>query len=127
MKKLGLYIHIPFCMNKCFYCDFATMPYQDKRIPEYFDLLEKEIYMYRDLAKDFEIDSIYIGGGTPTYVDSKYIERIFKVIYSLFNIKDDIEITIEGNPKTIDEDKIKTYKKIGINRISLGVQSFNDN
>src|SRR5699024_5477947 len=78
-------------------------------------------------AKDFEIDSIYIGGGTPTYVDSKYIERIFKVIYSLFNIKDDIEITIEGNPKTIDEDKIKTYKKIGINRISLGVQSFNDN
>lgn len=127
MKKIGLYIHIPFCMDKCFYCDFATMPYQDKRIPEYFDLLEKEISMYRDLGEEFIIDSIYIGGGTPTYVDGIYIERILGEIKDIFKIDENAEITIEGNPKTIDKNKVQIYKSIGINRISLGVQSFNDN
>lgn len=127
MKKIGLYIHIPFCMDKCFYCDFATMPYQDKRIPEYFDLLEKEISMYRDLGEEFIIDSIYIGGGTPTYVDGIYIERILGKIKDIFKIDENAEITIEGNPKTIDKNKVQIYKSIGINRISLGVQSFNDN
>lgn len=127
MKKIGLYIHIPFCMDKCFYCDFATMPYQDKRIPEYFELLEKEIDMYRDLGEEFIIDSIYIGGGTPTYVDSVYIKKILERIRTIFKIDENAEITIEGNPKTINKTKVQSYKSVGINRISLGVQSFNDN
>ncbi|HHX68121.1 MAG TPA: coproporphyrinogen III oxidase, partial [Gallicola sp.] len=71
MKKLGIYVHIPFCKEKCYYCDFITMPYQEKRIGEYFSLLEKEVYMYKDKFKNYTIDSIYFGGGTPSFVDSK--------------------------------------------------------
>lgn len=126
MEKIGLYIHIPFCKSKCYYCDFTTMPYQDKRIDEYFELLKKEIKLYKDIRENFVIDTIFLGGGTPTYVDSKYLLEIDDLIRNTFKIDNRIEYTIEVNPETIDLQKIKDYKKIGINRISLGVQTFND-
>ncbi|WP_099203171.1 radical SAM family heme chaperone HemW [Miniphocaeibacter massiliensis] len=126
MKEIGLYIHIPFCKSKCLYCDFTTMPYQDKRIDEYFKLLLTEIEMYKNKLEDCIIDTIYIGGGTPSYVDSKYIVEVNNIICKYFNISKDLEYTIEINPGTISYDKINDYKRIGINRTSIGVQSFND-
>lgn len=126
MKKLGIYIHVPFCEQKCFYCDFTTMPYQDKRIDEYFKLLEREINLYQDDYSQYEVDTIYIGGGTPSYVNPIYIEKISNMILKKFNHSKNIEFTIEANPSSIDLYKLNKYLEIGINRISLGVQTFND-
>lgn len=127
MKKLGIYVHIPFCKEKCYYCDFITMPYQEKRIGEYFSLLEKEVYMYKDKFENYTIDSIYFGGGTPSFVDSKYIIDLILLLKKYFFIEDNIEFTIETNPDTLDKYKLNDYINYGINRISLGVQTFNDN
>ncbi|MFY9282576.1 MAG: radical SAM family heme chaperone HemW [Miniphocaeibacter sp.] len=127
MKKLGIYVHIPFCKEKCYYCDFITMPYQEKRIGEYFSLLEKEVYMYKDKFKNYTIDSIYFGGGTPSFVDSKYIIDLILLLKKYFFIEENIEFTIETNPDTLDKYKLNDYINYGINRISLGVQTFNDN
>lgn len=126
MKKLGIYVHIPFCKEKCYYCDFITMPYQEKRIGEYFSLLEKEVYMYKDKFKNYTIDSIYFGGGTPSFVDSKYIIDLILLLKKYFFIEENIEFTIETNPDTLDKYKLNDYINYGINRISLGVQTFND-
>ena len=123
MNKVGAYIHIPFCERKCYYCDFAAFPGLESWIKPYVDNLIKEIRLYRDRL-DVEIDSIYIGGGTPSYINPIYIEKIVNEIYKF---KTDIkEFTIESNPKSLDIDKLKIYKDLGINRISLGVQSFDD-
>ncbi len=119
----GIYIHIPFCDYKCNYCDFSTMTKQYKRIDEYFNLLKKEIIMYQNLTE--KIDTIYIGGGTPNLVDSKYIEEVYKFLNESFNLQLK-EFTIECNPEFVTKEKIESYKNIGINRISLGVQTFNE-
>ncbi len=119
----GIYIHIPFCAYKCNYCDFSTMTKQYSRIDEYFHLLEKEIQMYKD--KSQVIDTIYIGGGTPNLVNSNYIVNIYRKLEEYFEL-DIQEFTIECNPEFLTPQKIEEYKSIGINRISLGVQSFDD-
>ncbi|MDY6065105.1 MAG: radical SAM family heme chaperone HemW [Finegoldia sp.] len=120
----GIYVHIPFCGKKCNYCDFSTMINQENRVEEYIDLLEKEIYKYKD-KKDL-IDTLYIGGGTPSQIDSKYIVQIYKIIERSFDLKLR-EFTIEANPDSIDDKKISDYLSIGVNRVSLGVQTFNNN
>ena len=124
-KELGIYIHIPFCKQKCYYCDFISYSNKCNKIEEYIRATNKEI-----LAYDFEtynITTIYIGGGTPSYIDSKYIKGILELLKGkLKNNKtkfEDIEITIEVNPGTVTENKIKDYKDAGINRISIGLQS----
>lgn len=124
MEKLGMYVHIPFCKKKCYYCDFCAYQNLENWIEPYFKNLNKEINLYKK-KMSLSLDSIYIGGGTPTYVDSKYIEWLVKNIRK-FPIDDDIEFTIEANPNSIDLDKLKLFKDLGINRISLGVQSFDD-
>ncbi|MDO4661671.1 MAG: radical SAM family heme chaperone HemW [Tissierellia bacterium] len=124
MEKYGLYIHIPFCKKKCYYCDFCAYQNLEDRIDLYFKDLEKEIELRRKNL-DVKIDSIYIGGGTPSYVDPAYIQRIFEKI-NKFDIDKKSEITIEVNPDSVREDKLKIYKSLGVNRISMGVQSFND-
>lgn len=126
MEKIGLYIHIPFCKSKCYYCDFTTMPYQEKRIMEYFELLKDEILLYKNISNDYLIDTIYLGGGTPSYVNSKYIKDLNLLIKKTFNLCENLEYTIETNPETITVEKLNDYKLIGINRISLGVQTFNN-
>lgn len=120
----GLYIHIPFCPYKCNYCDFLTFSHADKRIDEYMTYLNKEIDMYE--GKGIRLDSIFIGGGTPSYIDSKYIIKLMDKIKSIYSISSDCEITIEMNPNTLNEIKIKDYVSCGINRFSLGVQTFDD-
>lgn len=126
MEKLGIYIHIPFCIKKCDYCDFVSVKINDGLIEEYINDLIKEIEIYSKLISKYVIDSIFIGGGTPSSIDSKFIGKIFEKLYSSFNIDSKAEITIEVNPGTINKKKLEAYKDFGINRISLGAQSLND-
>lgn len=124
MKKLGLYIHIPFCDKICNYCDFTAFQSANSKIKEYVEALKKEIELKGN--KDFLIDSIFIGGGTPSFIDGEYIFEILEKVRENFTVLDNIEISIETNPKTFDEKKLEYYKSAKINRVSIGVQSFND-
>lgn len=124
MQKVGCYIHIPFCQKKCYYCDFCAYMNVEHRIDNYINNLIKEIKLYQEKLS-CEIDSIYIGGGTPSYIDGKYIEKIRRALEG-FKIDYIKEFTIECNPNSISKDKLLLYKDLGINRISLGVQSFDD-
>ncbi len=126
MEKLGIYIHIPFCIKKCDYCDFVSVKPNEEMIERYINSLINEMKIYSKLIGGYLVDSIFIGGGTPSSIDIKYIYRLFEILNNSFNIASDSEITIEVNPGTIDNKKIKAYKENGINRISLGVQSLND-
>ena len=125
MKKqeLGIYIHIPFCKRKCYYCDFISYDNKCNEIPEYIESLSQEIEEF-DFS-NYQTNSIYIGGGTPSYMDSKYINKIVDKIYQKANCKN-AEITIEVNPGTVTLEKLKEYKKDGINRLSIGLQSTNN-
>lgn len=127
MKELAVYIHIPFCKSKCHYCDFLSFPNKNDVMDKYFDYLNKEIALYSEMVKDYSVKTIFLGGGTPSNVESKYIFDILNSIHKKFNIDKVNEVTIEVNPKTVNEDKLKIYKNIGINRISMGAQTLNDN
>lgn len=116
------YIHIPFCNTICTYCDFCKIYYDKKYINDYLSNLEKEI---KSRYKEDILDTIYIGGGTPTSLDVSELERLLKIL-SIFKKNNNLEYTIESNVESLSLDKIKLIKKYGINRVSLGVQSFND-
>ena len=124
MKKVGIYIHIPFCMKKCKYCDFISFENCYNYIDEYIDALIKSIKISK--YTNLEVDTIYFGGGTPSVIPSKYIENILNVIKKKFNVRKDSEITLEVNPGTVDNDKLNYYYKLGINRLSIGLQSTYD-
>ncbi len=126
MKKLGIYIHIPFCNRKCLYCDFLSFPEREERRALYFDALKREIESAASGCRDYETESVFIGGGTPTSVDPDYIVDIMALLRDKYNILDSAEITIECNPGTADYNGLKKYKNAGINRISIGLQSAND-
>lgn len=119
-KEIGLYIHIPFCKRKCYYCDFTSFSNCKQYVEQYIEQLKNEI-INQNLSK-YKITTIYIGGGTPSYIDSSYIVEILKMI----NIENTKEITIEVNPGTVTEEKLEDYYNAGINRISIGLQSTND-
>ncbi len=120
---LGAYIHIPFCKKICNYCDFCKMLYFPKYIDKYLDELAKEIV---DRYKGEELDSIYIGGGTPSSLSTEELDKLLSII-SILKLKDKYEYTIECNIEDITIDKINLFMSYGINRISFGVQSFDDN
>ncbi len=125
MKKLGLYIHIPFCARKCSYCDFYSLPAVGELTKqEYLNALMLQLDEYKSQASNYAVDTVFIGGGTPSLLGEKQTAALFKRIYSDFNVVKSAEVTIEANPGTLDEKKLKLYKKVGINRLSLGVQSF---
>ena len=135
MRNVGIYVHIPFCKKKCYYCDFISYDNKNEKIEDYIKYLKYEIYetgegtkldLKNNLIEPIKITSIYIGGGTPSYIDSKYIIEIIKIIKKEFEVYDDAEITIEINPGTVNEQKLIDYKNIGINRLSIGVQSNNN-
>ena len=120
----GLYIHIPLCLSKCRYCDFVSYPaHCSDDMSDYINLLEQEISLIPQDEK-IHVDTIYIGGGTPSILPG--VERIINIIYKYFNISAATEITIEANPATLSMDKLSRYIDAGINRLSLGVQSFID-
>jgi len=122
-KPLGLYIHIPFCVQKCKYCDFLSAPADDTAKKRYAAALCKEITGYKELTKEYEIATIYFGGGTPSILDVSLTEQILATVRICFDVKQAAEITLEVNPGTASLEKLKRYIELGINRLSIGVQS----
>lgn len=123
MNKLGIYVHIPFCRQKCYYCDFVSFSKCEKKVEKYIEGLKKEIKLESENKKEYKINTIYIGGGTPSFIDEKYIKEIIFEIKENYTLLDEVEITIEVNPGTVTEGKLQLYKEIGINRLSIGLQS----
>ena len=126
-QTAGLYIHIPFCSVKCMYCDFYSIPQREKDIPTFVDILCKEIDLYSDkYPTDLPIDTIFFGGGTPSLLNKSSLDIIIEKIYSRFNLTYLKEFTIESNPGEAPKDRLNDYINLGINRLSIGFQSFDN-
>lgn len=123
MQDLSIYIHIPFCEQKCHYCAFNSFCANEKMREDYVDLLCEELIRRK---VDLPIKTIYIGGGTPSLLTEKQIEKIVGVLYKNYNVFEDAEFTIEANPNSLNESLLKKWKSLRINRISIGVQTLND-
>lgn len=119
----GIYVHIPFCKSKCSYCDFTSYPDKLCYAEGYMACVYREMAKRKDELKSYKFDTLYIGGGTPSVIDEKYIAMLVASAKKNFNLTPDAEITIEMNPGTVSEQKINTYKKCGINRFSVGFQT----
>ncbi len=126
MKELSLYIHIPFCISKCYYCDFSSFTNINHKIEDYINSLIFELSIYKEKVKDYNIKTIFIGGGTPSCIKPEYIYNILQFIHKNFNTTNLSEVTIEANPGTLDREKVKIYKESGINRVSMGVQTLDN-
>lgn len=125
-RELELYIHIPFCARKCAYCDFLSFAAPVRIYREYVDKLIEETYGQSDNFQDYQVSTIFIGGGTPSILPSELMGELLGVIWECFDIADGAEITIEANPGTLTMEKLETYLEGGINRISIGLQSSDD-
>ena len=134
-KEIGLYIHIPFCKQKCYYCDFTSYANKEELVERYIKCLKKEILQYANenkimsehgLEERYVIKTIYIGGGTPSAIDEVYIINVLDTIKDNFKMRDNAEITIEVNPGTVNKDKLESYRECGINRLSIGLQAVQD-
>ncbi|MBE6915349.1 MAG: radical SAM family heme chaperone HemW [Ruminococcaceae bacterium] len=126
MKPLGIYIHIPFCKNRCAYCDFhSNKVTSQKYMADYTKLLCQHITEGALKDSDYEVDTLYFGGGTPTWIGAKNLVRIAKTVYKCFKVLNDCETTLEANPDTVDLKLLKKLRKVGFNRISFGMQSSN--
>ena len=123
MNNLGLYIHIPFCKQKCSYCDFTSFANKEGYVETYIQSLTKEIEIKSKEVQNYIIDTIYIGGGTPSFINENYILEILEIIKNNYNVAVNCEITIEVNPGTVTEKKLFKFKEAGINRVSMGLQS----
>lgn len=125
-SPIEIYIHIPFCVKKCAYCDFLSGPQDKDTIQAYVKALIKEIQAYKTQASMYEVTTIFLGGGTPSILNTSQIQKIFEALKNTFEITKDAEITIEANPGTVTREKLATYRACGINRISFGLQSTNN-
>lgn len=127
MRDLSIYVHIPFCKAKCSYCDFLSFggcgPKLQRR---YADALCKEIESFWPFAEDYRVRTIFFGGGTPSYVEASLIGQILDTIRKVFAVDREAEITLEGNPDSLTKDRLIAYRQMGINRLSIGLQSAND-
>ena len=126
MKNLELYVHIPFCFKKCAYCDFLSFSCDEKTQISYGDALIREIEFYGPQMKEYLVSTIFVGGGTPTWLDEDKMVEIFDAIHTYFNVSQDAEITIECNPGTVTISKLEKYRRAGVNRLSIGLQSADD-
>lgn len=127
MKKLGIYIHIPFCKQKCNYCDFYSIKWDDESENKYIEAIINEIKSYKDnLRGNYIADTIFFGGGTPTIIKTENLRRIIDCLRDAIEIDNCSEISMEANPNTLTSEKLNSYKSIGINRLSIGIQSLND-
>ena len=128
----GVYVHIPYCLQRCSYCDFATFEWNQIIPPEkYIELVKKEIRdrspLVHKATSQKKVDTVYFGGGTPSLIDAEHIVAVLDELAKQgFEISSDAEVTIEINPATIDPEKLKTYLAAGVNRFSVGAQTFND-
>src|SRR5690554_408263 len=126
-KPFALYVHIPFCLEKCNYCDFYSEKYNHFALEGFYQAIHREIELYASLIDQPILKTIYIGGGTPSLIKPTYLVGLIKKIKQHFDFTMVREISIEANPGSITRENLLKYKEAGINRISLGVQSFNDN
>ncbi len=125
-KPLGLYLHIPFCQKKCNYCDFYSIPGQESKWKPYYKALLTHLQETASFTPDHYLDTIYFGGGTPSYFHSEYLASLLHTIQTRFQVQPDAEITIEANPGSITEDRLSFLRQAGFNRISIGMQSEKD-
>lgn len=125
LQNISIYIHVPFCDHKCIYCDFYSIITKDN-IDNYITSLKQEIKSYSKQLTDRNIISVFFGGGTPSLLEPNHIEEILIFLSSNFNLNAKAEITLETNPGTVDFNKLVNFRNVGINRLSIGVQSFND-
>ena len=125
MKKrnLELYLHIPFCVRKCNYCDFFSASGTEEEQAAYVSAMVQEIQSYQELSGEYEVQTIFLGGGTPSLLTPEQIEQIFNAIYHTFSVNENAEITMEMNPGTVDIEKLHAMKAAGVNRLSIGLQS----
>lgn len=125
-KKIELYFHVPFCVRKCLYCDFLSAPADKETQDAYMEALIKET---ADRAPEYQkycVDTVFIGGGTPSIVDAVWIQKLLDTVRTYYSVSDTAELTIEVNPGTVDADKLRCYRNAGINRLSIGLQSADD-
>ncbi|MCI8511807.1 MAG: radical SAM family heme chaperone HemW [Lachnospiraceae bacterium] len=122
-KELELYLHIPFCVRKCAYCDFLSFSSGKDKQREYMERLLDEIHVVGEQCREYRISTIFVGGGTPSSLDSKWIVEMMKRIRERFVIAEGAEISLEANPGTVTEEKLSDYRRAGINRLSFGLQS----
>lgn len=125
-KNLELYIHIPFCIRKCAYCDFLSFAAPERAYREYVDKLIEEIHGQSGNFAGYCVTTVFVGGGTPSVLPAFLIEELFAALYQCFDIAEDAEITLEANPGTLTMEKLEVYLQSGINRLSLGLQSADD-
>lgn len=126
-ENIGIYIHIPFCYKKCFYCDFVSYENKEDIIEEYIDALCMEILQNAEILSEYTISTIYFGGGTPSYIDSKYITKVMDTLKLFVTDASSLkEVTIEVNPNSASLEKLSDYYNSGINRLSIGLQSTHD-
>ena len=121
----GIYLHIPFCKRRCIYCDFFSTTQSEKK-DAYVDALCKELVLRKDYLGNEPIETIYFGGGTPSQLEKKDFEKIFAIIYKVYEVKADAEITVEANPDDLTSEYLKSLSELPFNRLSMGIQTFND-
>lgn len=125
-QPLSIYIHIPFCKRKCLYCDFLSAPACAQERESYVEALLREIPLMADVCREYEVISVFFGGGTPSLLSGEQMQRIMAVVKANYNLSVDAEISMECNPATASLDTLKAYYECGINRLSIGLQSAND-
>lgn len=124
---LAVYVHVPFCMHRCGYCDFTLVANRDRLIPDYLQCLRRELeFECRDVPRPWPVRTIFFGGGTPTHLPAKDLRSLFETIFEFFTLEQGGEFSVEANPDGLDEDRLKVLSEFGVNRVSLGVQSFVD-
>lgn len=125
-EELELYLHIPFCVRKCNYCDFLSAGGSEEEKEAYVKAMLQEIQNYREMAKAFKVKTVFLGGGTPSLLTCRQVDLIFEQLYDVFEFEKQAEITMEVNPGTVDYEKIKGFQRAGVNRLSIGLQSVHD-
>ena len=125
-RELEIYLHIPFCVKKCFYCDFLSAPADEETRTAYLEALMREVRERAGDYRNYRVVSVFVGGGTPSAVSAKLMAKLLKTLREEFEIAPDAEITIEVNPNTADKEKLYCYRESGVNRLSIGLQSADD-
>lgn len=124
-KMAGIYIHIPFCKKRCIYCDFYSTT-DSRKIPQYIEAIKKEAALRKDYAGDETVETIYLGGGTPSQLTGQQVKDIIGHIYNIYSVSENAETTIEMNPDDISQPLLQSLKEAGVNRLSMGIQTFNE-
>lgn len=126
MKKLGIYVHVPFCIRKCNYCDFYSVKWDETLEDEYVDTVIEEAARCDKETDHCQVDTVFIGGGTPSVLSCRSLEKLLAGLKTSFTITEDAEITIEANPNSLSAEGLAIFRKLGINRLSIGIQSMDD-